>query len=443
MIAIVGAGITGLYLGHLLQEKGIDFRLYEANDHVGGNIRTLERDGYVLETGPNSIRMNADFHGLLQDLNLLDEVMYTAPAAKKRYVLKNGAYRATPSGPISLLFGSFFSFKTVRRILKERRLSPEDIPGETIDAFFRRRFGDDVVDYLVAPFISGIYAGDPKALLVAKAFPQIKKWEREYGSVLKGFFKGRKKSEFKGVFSLRKGLGQMAEAMGQQLGDRLQLGAKLEGLEKENGKWHLELGAEKVAAEKVVLALPAETLAGVLGSVDGEMSAALARVNYPPVSVVQSAYRRSDVPHPLDGFGALHNHLEDSGTLGTIFSSTIFPNRCPSDQILLTTFVGGARTPERAQLTDNGLKKLVKGDYRRFLRIEADPVMTHIVRWPRAIPQYDPDILDAHAGLPRLVEQKIWLAGNWTHGISVPSCLERAQELCEQLLSEAPANSVI
>lgn len=443
MIAIVGAGITGLYLAKLLRDQGADVHLFEARDKVGGNIGSIRDGAYLFETGPNSIRMNEAFHHLLSDLKLLDEVVYTSPKAKKRYVLKDGTYRPIPMGPLSLLFGPFFRFREVRRILKERKLPPEEVPRETVDAFFRRRFGDPVTDYLVAPFISGIYAGDPQKLLVAKAFPRIVAWEKEFGSVLKGFFKGREKSKYKGIFSLREGLGQMTEAMGQQLGQHLHLNHSLQALRKTESGWELDFGTGKVSAQQVVLAMPAQAIGELLAQIDPEGAEALTQVTCPPVTVVQSVYDRKAVGHALDGFGALHNHLEPSETLGTIFSSSIFPNRCPEDEVLLTTFVGGARFPERAQLSEEVLTDLVHKDLSHYLKISEPPKKVHLVRWPRAIPQYDPAILAAHATASRLSADKLWLAGNWTHGISVPSCLERAQELCEQLTASPASNSVI
>lgn len=433
MIAIVGAGITGLSLAKLLQDRGLDFRLYEAQDRPGGNIGTLQEGPYTLETGPNSIRMNETFHHLVEDLGLRPDLRFSAPEAKKRFVLRGGRYKSMPLGPPSLLFGSFFTFKELRRILRERRIAPGNDPAESVDAFFRRRFGDVVADYLVGPFISGIYAGDPKALLLAEAFPQVLAWEREYGSVLRGFFKGRKKSPYKGIFSFQNGLGQLAEALGDRLGDQFVTGARLQGISKQQDAWKLDFGTSSVEAEQVVLALPSYAIAKLLAELDPAASQDLLQINYPPVSVVQAAYPRTAVRHRLDGFGALHNHLEESQGLGVIFSSSLFPGRCPADEVLLTTFVGGARHPERALVRDADLVAAVREDHGRFLGVEADPVFSKVIRWEKAIPQYDAAALPSRKHLAPFAAQGLHLAGNWTHGISVPSCLEKAQLLCEQL----------
>ena len=436
MIAIVGGGITGLYLGHLLRQQGIDFQLYEGQSRLGGNMGTVTEGPYQMDIGPNSLRMNANFHHLLSDLGLLEEVVYSQPQAKKRFVLRDGEYRAIPMSPPALLFGSFFKWKQLRRLWKERKVPVGNDPNETVDAFFRRRFGDLVADYLVGPFVSGIFAGDSSQLLIQSAFPQVKAWEKEYGSVLKGFMKGREKSEYKGIFSMRKGLGQLAEGIANSLGEQVHTGKRLTGLQQDRRSWRLEFAeGSSATADKVVLALPAPAIAKLVSGMQPELAEKLTQVNYPSVSVVVTAYRRSDIGHPLNGFGALNNQLEARETLGTIFSSTVFPGRCPEDEVLLTTFVGGARHPEKAEWPDEHLLAAVVRDHRELLDARRDPVFFKVVRWPQAIPQYDRAAVPAQEAADSLVEQGIFLGGNWTGGISVPSCLEKAQFLCEQLTS--------
>jgi len=432
MIAIVGGGITGLYLAHLLHKQGIDFHLYEAQDYFGGNIASHQVGPYQYETGPNSLRMNAHFHHLLQDLNLLDQVCYTDPKAKKRYVLRDGRYQPMPMSPPSLLFGKFFKFRDLRRLWGERKRPAEALPEETVDAFFRRRFGPLVADYLVGPFVSGIFAGDSKALRMGSAFPQVKAWEMEHGSVLKGF-RTRKKSEHKGIFSMQQGLGQLISAMADRVKPHLSAGHALRSLEKSGNEWKLEFDQGTIAADQVVLALPAYATAALLAEKHSEFSQHLMAVEYPSTSVVISAYKRSQVAHPLDGFGALNNQVEPVQTLGTIFSSSVFPGRCPEDEVLLTTFIGGSRHPEQARLEDESMLEAVLQDHQQFLGIEGKPVFTRIVRWEKAIPQYTAAAVPAQEMVGQMEAEGIFLGGNWTGGISVPACLEKAQLLCEQL----------
>ena len=225
----------------------------------------------------------------------------------------------------------------------------------------------------------------------------------------------------------------MSEALGESLGERLELGRELKGLVKNSGGWRLEFEGKSVEAKQVVLALPAYITADLIESFDSKAAAAFRDIHYPPLSVVQSAFPRTATKHPLNGFGALHNHLEPTETLGTIFSSTTFPGRCPADEVMLTSFIGGARHPDKAAQSDSQLLAAATADYQRFLGLSGQPAFSKIIRWPHAIPQYDHRILPARQHEKQWATDGLHLAGNWTHGISVPSCLEKAQSLCEQL----------
>ncbi|MEO0471567.1 MAG: protoporphyrinogen oxidase, partial [Bacteroidota bacterium] len=213
MIVIIGAGITGLVLGHYLQKAGKDFRILEASQRSGGNMQTQQIGPYLLEAGPNSLIMNDAFFALLQELNLEKEIQYADPQAKNRYVLRGGQYKKLPAGPPSLIFSKTFSLQAKRQILGERHKKAQHIPDESVDHFFRRRLGDEITDYAVYPFISGIYAGDPKQLLIAEAFPQLTEWEKDFGSILKGFIKGRTPQQHKGTFSFKNGLKSLTERL--------------------------------------------------------------------------------------------------------------------------------------------------------------------------------------------------------------------------------------
>jgi len=434
MIAIIGAGITGLTLGELLSREGIDFRLYEGSDRTGGNIQTLKAGEYILEKGPNSLIMNDFLFEWLTGLGIDDQVVYASSAAKKRYILKGGTYRSLPGGPLSLLTNSSLSWKAKIRLWNEPKQPLEEIENESIDHFFRRRLGDEVTDYLVYPFISGIYAGDPEALLVSEAFPNLLAWEQEYGSILKGFMRSRKVQQHKGTFSFRRGLGQLVKVLTRKIEDRIYMKTEISSIKPIGSEWEVTTeNGESQRYKYVVSTIPAYRLSKILMMDDEEFTESLSQISYPPVSMTYTAYKKSAVGHPLDGFGALHNQLEDSYSLGTIFSSTVFPGRCPDDEVLMTTFVGGALHREKAQEGDENIFEGVWEDHQRLLQVSEKPVFRHLVRWPRAIPQYDRDVLGVRSLQENIYRKGLFLGGNWTGGISVGSCIKHAHYLFEEL----------
>jgi oxygen-dependent protoporphyrinogen oxidase len=434
MIAVVGAGITGLTLGWLLKEKGLDVTVYEASDRVGGNICSVREADCLLEVGPNSLRLNDFLHQYLDRLGLANDVVFAQKEARHRYVLRNGAYRRLPSGPISMLFSRFFSFSEKRRIFRERRIPPGTDPSETIDAFFRRRFGDAAADYLVAPFISGIYAGDPRQLILSEAFPKVREWEQEYGSVIRGAMRGRTKNQHKGIISLKGGLQMIPERLSELLGDRLHTIQPIKTIAPSSGGYALHLADGQIAhADKVILAIPAAATAQLIRDFDPEAALDLEAIPYPAVALVHSLYRKKDVGHALDGFGGLNNHLENRFTLGTIFSSSTFPDRCPEGTALLTTFVGGAHRPGLPKLSEKEILNGVHEELSELLGVQGKPLFQKCSLYQRAIPQYTAAALPSRLHARKWEEKGLIMAGNWIGGISVVSCIERAHELCEQL----------
>lgn len=436
MIAVVGGGITGLTLGWLLKEKGLDVVVYEASDRVGGNIRTVHEADCLLEVGPNSLRLNDFLYHYFERLDLVDDLVTAQTEARHRYVLRDGAYRRLPSGPISLLFSRFFSFREKMRIFRERKIAPGTDPFETIDAFFRRRFGDAVADYLAAPFISGIYAGDPTQLILSEAFPKVREWEQEYGSVIRGAMRGRTKNVHKGIVSLQNGLGMLPQRLAERLGDHLHTNSPIQNIRPDGHGYALQLGDGKlVSAEKVILAIPASASAKLMREFAPEATGSLEAVPYPPVALVHSLYRKEDVGHALDGFGGLNNHRENRFTLGTIFSSSTFAGRSPSGTALLTTFVGGAYRPELPSLSDQEIMEGVHEELIELLGVRGKPLFQKCSLYPQAIPQYTRDAIPSRKHAEKWAEKGLILAGNWIGGISVVACIERAHELCEQLTS--------
>lgn len=439
MIAVIGAGITGLVAAQALKQAKQDVLLFEGSEHLGGNIRTFQTQGYQLELGPNSLVLGDDLHAYLTSIGLADKILPANPAAKYRYILKEGRYRKLPTGPASLLFSPVFSLATKRKVLREPNVSPLEHPEETIDAFFRRRVGDELTEYVVHPFVSGVFAGDPTVLLIGEAFPRIKQLEQTYGSLLKGMRARAKTQQHRGTISFEGGMESLPKHLATDLAGHIHPNHLLQRIESQEQGYLLRFPQGTFQAQQVILALPAHVIAQLLPATYDELNHDLRQISYPSVSMVFSAYHRSRVKHPLDGFGALHNHQEQSFTLGSIFSSTVFSHRCPADQVLLTTFVGGARQAANADLADEPLLASVHQELSRLLGITAPPVFSHIQRWPKAIPQYTSAVLPSRKHLAKLSETGLHLGGNWVGGISVPDSIKQGQQLAAAALKGASA----
>lgn len=437
MTIVVGAGPTGLALAWKLKRQGKEVMLFEASGRAGGNIRSEWNNGHLLEFGPNSLRMSDPLHEFLLELGLEKEILPASKRANKRFVMMQGKYQALPSGPLSFLFGSFFPWHAKMQVLRERNLKSKGAPHESADAFIRRRFGDFVADNLLAPFVSGIYAGDSRQLVAEKAFPQLVEGERKHDSVIRGMFK-LPKSKHKGIFSFPNGLQTLTDRMAADLGEHLQLNSPLKAIRKTCDEWELHFGARAIRCAKVVLCLPAHALAHAMETLDPEFAALLGKVNYPPVALIHSLYNNQSLSKPLVGFGSLNPPSSEAFGLGVIFSSSVFPSRSREGQTLVTTMVGGSVHPDRALLPDAEILKGVANDHRKFLGINGNPEMERVTAYSHAIPQYDAHVLGLEEMAGNWAEQGLFFGGNWSRGVSVPDCIQNARRLCEQLQAAQP-----
>src|SRR6266446_6194373 len=396
---VVGAGISGLACAFTLRKAGVDAQVLEASPRAGGVIASEARDGFLLELGPQSFSYTAALRSLCTELGIADQVV-EAPARAPRYVLIDGELRAVPLSPAAMLASSLLSTKTRWRIARDA-FGTTHSPGEdeSIAAFVRRKFGEELLDRLVAPFVSGIYAGDPERISLRAAFPQLYEAEKSAGSAIRGMMRAAKSRtaprERPTLLSFRTGNETLVRALAQKIGSRLRLGSEAIGIgvRREAGTVRFEVriregGSEQVdIAERLVLATPADVAGALLRDVNAAFEPVLGGIEYAPVAVVSLGYRREDIGHSLNGFGFLAPRSSALRVLGSVWNSSLFPGRAPAGHALLTSFVGGATDPGATALSPADLAELVHGEVAPVLQIHAAPVFSHVQVYRRALPQ--------------------------------------------------------
>ncbi|AWM32969.1 protoporphyrinogen oxidase [Hymenobacter nivis] len=441
-IALLGGGLAGLTCAWYLQQAGVAYDLFEADARPGGNLLSLNQpEGYLLEAGPNSLQLSPELAELFDELGLTDQVQDTAAVGQRRYVLRGGSYRELPGSPPALLASSFFSLKGKWRLLREF-LKPAGAPNpdETVAAFFTRRFGSEIVDYAVNPFVAGIYAGDPAQLLLRHTFPQLAALEQAHGSVLRGLAKAGKGVGRRRVVTLQGGVQVLTDALAARL-THCHPGAPIAELARApDGAYSFQAGgATQGPYTHLVLALPAYAAAPLLAGLFPAAAAALAAVHYPPMAVVYSAYERAAVAHPLEGFGALHPKAEGAYAAGSLWTSSLYPGRVPAGQVLFTTFVGGTQYEAAAQQPEADQKAAVHTELARFYGIAGAPTWQGRYYWPRSIPQFDAAIGPARASVEALRADGIVAVANWQAGVGVPDVVRHARTTAQALAAGAPA----
>jgi oxygen-dependent protoporphyrinogen oxidase len=451
---VIGAGISGLVCAYTLKKSGINVAVLEASSRPGGMIHSDRRDGFLLELGPQSFSGTATLRSLCGELRLVDDLAQ-APARAPRYVLIDGALKSVPLNPVTLLTSSLFSSKTKWRIARDvfgTSTAPEQ--DESIATFVHRKFGAELLDRLVAPFVSGIYAGDPERLSLRSAFPRLHEAEKSAGSVIRGMLRKAKSDqgprERPTLLSFRDGNETLVRALAEQLGPNVRLSSEVLGIaaRRAAGKLSFETrvrhpdGDAPITVDHLVLATSADVAGVLLRDANPAFEPVLAGIEYAPVAVVSLGYRREDVGHTLDGFGFLAPRSSGLRVLGCVWNSSLFANRAPAGQVLLTSFLGGATDPAAAKLSQQELADLVHRELAPLLQIRAAAVLSHVQVYRRALPQYNighQERLTAldklRAGLPGLS-----FVGNYLQGPAIGSCVELAIATARAIAS--PGQSV-
>lgn len=445
-VLVVGGGISGLVCAYALRRAGIEAQLIEASSQPGGMIRSDNREGFLLELGPQSFSGTAVLRSLSADLGIADQIVQ-APAAAPRYVLINGALQAVPLNPPAMLSSSLLSLRTKWNIARDAfgtTHPPEE--DESVAAFVQRKFGAELLQRLVGPFVSGIYAGDPERLSLRAAFPQLHEAEESAGSVIRGMMRSARSRkgprERPTLMSFRDGNGALVRALAANLGAALRVGEEVVGIgvrRERTVKFEVRTSAngrdETVLAERLVLATSADVAGTLLRDVNAAFEPVLAGIEYAPVAVVSLGYRREDVAHSLQGFGFLVPRSSGLQVLGTVWNSSLFPGRAPADHVLLTSFVGGATNPAAAALSAQELRDLVHREIAPLLQVRAAPVFSHVQVYRRALPQYNIGHTDRLRALERLRAETpgLFFVGNYLRGPAIGNCVELAMSTAESV----------
>ncbi|AAR33347.1 protoporphyrinogen oxidase [Geobacter sulfurreducens] len=460
---VAGGGISGLATAYLLKtraaEEGLelDVTLVEREERLGGKIWSIKEEGYLCEWGPNGfLDSKPQTLDLCRELGASDLLLRSNDNARKRFIYTGGALNRLPeNGPMFLKSG-LISWPGKLRLAMEpfipKKAGDED---ETLAAFGRRRLGDEALRKLIAPMVSGIFAGNPETMSLRSCFPRIAELEDEYGSLVRAMIRLAKKKKQEvaqgkavasaagpgGVLtSFRDGIQALTDILAERLGpDTIVSGQEV--LEVSRGgslPWRVRTGSIDMDADLVILATPAYATASIIQGVDSDMAGILRQIPYATMTVVCFGYDRERIAHDLNGFGYLIPKEEGMNTLGTLWDSSIFENRAPEGQVLLRSMMGGACFPEYVNLTDEEVTGRVKNDLATIMGITAPPSFVRIFRHHQAIPQYTV----GHSTRVAALEQRaaslpgLFLTGNSYRGIGLNDCVAAANRTAGEAIAQ-------
>lgn len=444
-VAVVGGGISGLTTAFLIKKRGLDVTLFEKNSYPGGVIKSVNKQGWLVEWGPNTLMARSEqLWNLIEQLDLTDRIVETGKEASKRYIVKNGKPIPLPSSMLEFIRTPLLSATAKFRLFKEPFISKSAQP-ESIAHFFERRLGKEVRDYAVNPFVAGIFAGDPKNLSIKHTLSKVYEYEQQYGSIVKGAVKSANKTvsanskQRRGLISFKEGIQQLPKRLQEMLESSIKFDSVVTHIKHKDDSWIVEVSNNRPQHfDAVIYTAPLHSLFSLTFDVEKPgLIDHLKSLRYAPIATVSLGFKQDQIQHPLAGFGMLVPEVEPFNILGCLFSSSLFSGRAPAGHALLTCFVGGDRNPKHVELPDAKLKEMVMDDLRKLLNCHGEPQFTSLHRWKQAIPQYG---LDHQSYIDAMTELEEWNAGlyftgNFRHEVSVPGCINEAYETAERAAS--------
>ena len=463
-IAVIAGGVAGLATAVSLrdqaQEAGVDLEVtvFEKAATVGGNLRTIRRDGWQLEWGPNGFLDNEPATlRLVERLGLQNQLQCSSDAARRRFLLVNGRLQEIPASPMAFLRSRMLSVGAKLRIAGELlvparkdlgRAAEDPATDETVAAFGNRRLGRSFTDIMLDPMVKGIFGGEARRLSLAAAFPRMVELEKDYGGLFKAMIRLTRKRKKKidagpagKLHSFKRGMAALVDALANVLAAdpmaSVMTSADVQSIRRCEGHWEVRAGDQPFGPFSVVVeAAPAHAAARHLGELHPGLGEGLAQIPFAPIAVIALGFSRNAVAHDLDGFGMLVPGREGRELLGSLWTSSIFPGRAPEDQILIRNMVGGAANPRVMELDDDAMTQLVMAELRPLLGLRGSPSMVRVIRHERAIAQYVPGHLARLKEIDRSAGTfpGLFLTGSSYRGISVNACIKEAESIARDIL---------
>ncbi len=463
-IAVLGGGVSGLSAAYALEKRrresgDFSYKLFEAAPRLGGVLHTERVEGCVVEGGPDSFLSEKPWAAALcREIGLGDQLISSNDDLRKTYIIvrnrliemPDGLMFLVPTKIIPTVLSPLFSFTTKLRMAAEWFYHPRACGDESVASFVKRHYGDEVVDRLADPLLSGVYGGEAEKLSVRSVLPRFVDMETRYGSLGKAMLAARAKmpaansgGSARGIFTtLKDGMQQIADGLGAQLQpEALAAGCKVRSIARTESGWTIayESGSQEFSEnfDGLVLALPTQRAGEVLGAASPALAAELSAISYSSSITVALGYDAQVRKSLPAGFGFLVPRSEKRSIMAATFVHNKFHDRAPADKALLRCFIGGAVAKASMNLPDDEIACLVRSDLRAILGLQAEPLFVRVVRWPSAMAQYEVGhserLLRIQQGAQRL--PAFALAGNGYSGIGVPDCVRSGSEAAQSVLA--------
>ena len=460
-IAVIGGGISGLAAAYSLEEmaqrkgKSISITLFEKNNRIGGNILTERVGDFLIEGGPDCFLSEKPWAiQLCEWLGMGESLLRTNDEYRRTYIYWKGRLRELPEGIMlmiptrffPLLKSDLFSLAGKLRMGMELFIPKRKSGGdESLSEFVRRRLGQEIVERVAEPLVAGVHAENPDAMSIKSRFPRFVQMEEEYGSLIKGMLAKRKimlnsesgKPKWTMFMTLKNGLDELPLTIVKALKmTTIITNKEVSEINKVSGYKIYLKNRDTIDADVVIFATPSYETGRLLRGLNSSISDQLDTIPYVSTATISLAYKKDSILHPMNGFGFLVPRVENRRIMGASWVSRKFSYRTPDDSILIRCFIGGSRNEELVSLDDKDMLKMIKEELKDVMGISAEPILTRIYRWEKAMPQY---IIGHDERVSRIEESilkypDMFVTGSAYRGGGISECIKNAQLTAESVL---------
>jgi oxygen-dependent protoporphyrinogen oxidase len=456
-VAIIGGGISGLAAAYFLQEHGgkeLEISLFEEKPRLGGVIETENRNGLILEGGPDCFLSKKPWaRDLCKRAGLSDSLISTREGHRRSFIFRKGRLLPVPAGFYlmaprklrTLVRTPLLSWAGKLRAALDLFIPSGGGKDESLAHFMKRRLGREAFENIGQPMVGGIYGGDPEKLSLQATLPQFREMERRYGSIIRGLGHEAHQSHetasgprYSLFLSLKQGMEELVRALTKELsGLKIYTACPVKWIQPAQAKWELYTeDGRTFDFDALLFAVPSYAAAKCVKTFAPSLADALESIRYESMATVNLLYRRTDIPESFTGMGFVVPKIENSQLSACTYSSLKFEGRAPEEYALLRAFVGGALYQDSFQLDDKAMEQMVQEELERILGLKARPLLVSIRRFPQSMPQYHVGHLEKVTMIRNLASEHagLFFTGNAFEGIGIPDCIAQAEQRAQEIL---------
>ena len=440
-VLIIGGGISGLSTAWWLAQQGIPVEVWEKAPRLGGKICTNNCSGYITEQAASLLlNFRPEIDRCIEAAGLTASKQ-TRGKDLSRYVVHQGKLTEMPMQLGRLALSPLWSRQAKLHLLAEILVPRSSHSHESVSQFINRRLGSEVLESAIDPFIAGTLASDPNHADARSVLPRLTELEQRYGSITTGMLINRvikrRRVNTSEIFSFNQGMGELINALSNHPLITLKTDCTVDEMQFQNGCWQIQAnhGTQQRHTRHLVISTPANHTADLLFPVDSALSSLVGDIQYASLSVVHLGFDRDQIQHPLNGSGFLTARQEKLSFNGNLWMSSLFSDRAPSGKVLLTSYVGGARHPERCDWSDDQQISTITSDLKKLIGLRGAPEFIRIDRHHQALPLYYGDYQKRLSAITEQLEHwpGLHLVANYRGGVSVRERIYQGMNTAQQI----------